>query len=546
MEACRVLIIKGKFFAPPPEKVLGVKELFLETVRMGVGRPIGNDGFADSQWTPELLTAAISEISVNQSGVDLRTVQRWFQDNDHGISASNIHWLARIFGCDDPEASGQWQIALSAAQARLMAERRNRRKIEQSVGSKPEGISETSNFGRNDPVKKRPFSLRLALKSEALFGSGSSMNLPAYVFAGSVVLGFLAFILGVHSVTYNPVVGLAKQVGFFWAPNWTILGMVLLPLYLFFVVELLVFWKSEVRPGFIEDGEMVGGADDWESRIQMLSYLYLIVLFISVFIVFLLQWSGVHLRSLLQGDVGKFVVDWSLMAVVRPDVISVPAAILVTMLAFLYTASNTFLYLTGLLLLYTIADDLFELSEAKLLKGTCPKPVAFEASSKIMAGVYRCIVLGLLMIITMKMQAMYLLSDAESILAWLGHDVLTVWGAHSVHNHQLDYEAMAQFTTLLLLFLTIAVFLLCSFRVYRILDLASETHPKINNSEGGQKIGMSLQYLVPWWKMMFVVGVLVMSYFLIGVVVGFSIFLGVGLLLVIYSLYDPMFGRKLV
>lgn len=515
-------------------------------VRKGAGRPVDKEGVPEGPWTPELLTAAISEIHTNQSGVDLRSVQRWFQNNEHGIGSNNIRWLARIFGCNDPEASSQWQIALSTAQARLMAERRRRRKNEQSAGSKPENISEPSNIGHNDPDRKRPFSLRLALKSEALFDSGSSMNLPAYVFAGSVVLGFIAFILGVHSVTYNPVAGLAKQVGFFWAPNWTILGMVLLPLYLFFVVELLAFWKSEARPGYIVDGEKMGGADDWESRIQMLSYLYLIVLFISVFIVFLLQWSGVHLRSLLQQDVGKFVVDWSLMAVVRPEVISIPAAILVTMLAFLYTASNTFLYLTGLILLYTIADDLYELSETERLNGANPKTVICEASSKIMAGVYRCIVLGLLMILTMKMQAMYLLSDAESILDWLGHDVLTVWGGHSVHSHQLDYEAMAQFTTLLLLFLTTAVFLLCSFRVYRVLDIASETHPKINSSEGNQKACTGLQYLVPWWKMMGVVGVLVMSYFLIGVVVGFSIFLGVGLLLAIYSLYDPMFGRKRV
>jgi len=114
----------GKFFLPPPKDGSDFKELFKRLAAAGAGRPLGSDGFPAGPWTPELLATAISEIDSNRIGVDLRTVQLWFQENDKGISTANIRWLARIFGCDDPAATSEWQMELSAAQARLTSKRR--------------------------------------------------------------------------------------------------------------------------------------------------------------------------------------------------------------------------------------------------------------------------------------------------------------------------------------------------------------------------------------------------------------------------------------
>jgi hypothetical protein len=58
------------------------------------------------------LTDAICAIDANQAGIEIRTVQIWFQENDNGIGAENIRWLARIFGCNDPESTSQWQVRL--------------------------------------------------------------------------------------------------------------------------------------------------------------------------------------------------------------------------------------------------------------------------------------------------------------------------------------------------------------------------------------------------------------------------------------------------
>ena len=94
----------GKFFLPPPDDGKDLKELFQFLVQSGAGRALGEDGFAKGPWTPELLATTISELETNDQGIDLRTVQLWFQDNDKGISTENITSLARIFGCGDRTA----------------------------------------------------------------------------------------------------------------------------------------------------------------------------------------------------------------------------------------------------------------------------------------------------------------------------------------------------------------------------------------------------------------------------------------------------------
>src|SRR5690606_29197466 len=100
------------------------KELFRQFVAAGAGRELDEDGLPAGSWTPELLAQAISKIDSNHIGVDLRTVQLWFQENDKGISAANIRWLARIAGCGDPVVTSEWQLELRSAQQRLIAKRR--------------------------------------------------------------------------------------------------------------------------------------------------------------------------------------------------------------------------------------------------------------------------------------------------------------------------------------------------------------------------------------------------------------------------------------
>jgi len=81
----------GKFFVAPQTSDDDFKELFSRIAAEGAGRPADNRGFADGPWTAETLTQAICELDGNVKGIELRTVQVWFQANDNGCKTrSNI------------------------------------------------------------------------------------------------------------------------------------------------------------------------------------------------------------------------------------------------------------------------------------------------------------------------------------------------------------------------------------------------------------------------------------------------------------------------
>lgn len=105
------MIINQKYYLAPLANK-NFKELFNWCVSSGVGMPVGEDGYPIGPWTAELLTDAISNINENASGIEIRTVQFWFQDNYKGAGPTNIRWLAKIFGCDDPNLVRDWHLEL--------------------------------------------------------------------------------------------------------------------------------------------------------------------------------------------------------------------------------------------------------------------------------------------------------------------------------------------------------------------------------------------------------------------------------------------------
>ncbi|RUW17889.1 hypothetical protein EOA60_29850, partial [Mesorhizobium sp. M1A.F.Ca.IN.020.06.1.1] len=423
----------GKLFLPPPRDGSDFKELFKRLAAAGAGRPLGKDGFPAGPWTPELLAEAISQIDSNRIGVDLRTVQLWFQENDKGISAANIRWLARVFGCGDPAATSEWQMELSAAQSRLAAKRRERKSAASDVAVAVPDMARPTTFEDDsdppaelarDPDAKGPgrrFSL--ARRSEAFFSRGSPLNLPASVFAGAAALGFLSYMTGIHDATYVRADGLVKQVGFLWAPNWTFLFMVLLPLFFAFVTELLVFWKNEGRLNLVAEADQVKSDGAWAHNVEASSYSYWAVFLICVVFAGLFQWIGVCLMPLMKGG-GNYPTDWGKLAIVRPEVISVPEEVVFTGLAYLYMCLCFYLFFVGLILLYTVVHDLWRIGVAsKSGPEVDYQHEVNEVVLKVMRGIFRCTVLGVLIAICMKVQSAYLTSRGENIVAWLVGDM---------------------------------------------------------------------------------------------------------------------------
>lgn len=551
------MIRNNKYFYPPPEEEFDFKELFKLIASAGAGRPVDEDGFSSGPWTPELLTDAISSIDANRDGIELRTVQLWFQDNDKGVSTDNIRWLARILGCDDPTATRDWQMELIAAQSRLAAKRRNLRikrgttevlriqSLEENSTERDEPVS-SPNFRRQSEDKKSKQSFNLARKMEALFTQKSPLDLPILIFAGAVVLGFSAYILDIHSIYYGDSERPIKQVGLIWAPNWTALFLVFLPIYLAMVTELLTFWKSDGRPKLLAlDESTIDHDDGWARIIETSSISNWAVLTVCLFVVFLFQWVDMCLFPLLTGEAGNFAMDWGRIAIVQPEKISVPEAIVFSGFAYLFMSVSVFLYFAGLILLTTLARDFWQLGRAGALQfGTDQRNASVQVGIRIKFGVFRCTILGLLVTICLKLQSSFLQSEGRDILSWLLNDLKSVSGANLSVDKGKEYNIPTHFSSLLTVLATCAVFLFSVLRIREIIvqwSLPDETHIKDKTL---QENDHPAQVQIPWRKMTAAVVLLVASYLLIGEVAGFSILLGVGVFFSIYCLFDPGHGKE--
>ncbi|MEN8841252.1 MAG: hypothetical protein ABF254_06880 [Octadecabacter sp.] len=527
----------GKYFLPPAKDGNDFKELFKRLAAAGAGRPIDSDGFPEGPWTADLLADAITQIDSNGSGVDLRTVQLWFQDNDKGVSTENIRWLARIFGCDDPEMTSEWQAVISAAQSRLTARRRERKRNGRSNASDIQELA-TSQSASNDATGAKRH-LQLARTSEALFSHRSLLDLPIIVFAGAVTLGFLAYIAGVHHVTYSPVAGLEKQVGFIWAPNWTIEGLVLLPLFLIVVTQLLKFWKEE-RSSALRLGDLeVLDDSGWMRKVESFSIAFWVIFLACLLIVCVLQWTATYLSAFVTGNAKNAMIDWILVAVVRPDVVSIPEALVLSILAFLYSGMIYWFYLIGLLLMFIMANDFCEVfrslgrqsSDAKRLK-------ALEVGTEMMCAIFRCTVFGILIAMCIKLNIAFLLSDGADIVSWLINDALSAVGMREVEAGWLDASALPYFTSFLLVMLTCFVFFASLTQIYWVLDLPATSNPTSHIGESQNAVCPFRLAKASWTKMVGVVALLVVSFLLIGQFIGFSILLTGSVLLAIYSLFQ--------
>lgn len=518
------MVINGKYFVAPQKNFDNFKQLFARLAAQGAGRPADRKGMPEGPWTPESLAEAISLIDANREGIDLRTVQIWFQDNDNGISSVNIRWLAQIFGCGDADATSQWQVELAAAKDRLARERRTKKQAllaalaqspanETSTVSTVEGVPPVS-ISRTKPESHAVLpsgGINFASRTEAMFTGPNSLNLPIVVWGSLGVLWFLAVSLGVQSVTYSPSVGITKQVGFIWNPAWNLGEAIFLPIFLIMVSGLLNSWKSKERTTLMDAGE-AHSADPWASKIKSFWLSYWGIFFICFIVIFLLQWAGVYLFPLLENDPNVTMVDWLLISLVRPDVLSTTAAIVVSFLGFLYSGMIYWFFFTGLLLLYTLAGDFADI--CRLRQGGDEKvfrAVAFASGTKIMQYTLRCTILGILVAICIKLNAAYLISDAESITGWLKHDASFAFGLRDDKWGWINGSPSPFFTSLLLLFLVCFVFGVC-------LNLVKSTLDQIVKTRHEKRYFQLL-----WFKMTLIVLVLAAGYMLVGQFFGFSI-----------------------
>lgn len=515
------LIKNGKFFIAPDQTDEDFKALFARVAASGVGRPVDEDGCPQGPWTADLLAAAISELEPNREGIELRTVQLWFEDNDKGISANNIRWLARVLGCNDPEAASAWQASLSAAQTRLAARRRAQRKEETPAADPSTFVSQEVSSSMSPTTSRSSPVFELSRATEALFSRGSILNLPATVFAGAVALQFISYFLSIHNITYLRDDGVTKQVGFLWATNWTLLFVVFLPLFLVIIADRVSRWKSDDRAHLMTGLDDQDGVGTWISRVRASSYSFLAVLLICVGFAGVFQWLNVRLLPLLNGG-GDYAIDWGSLALVEPDQISINEQIAFTGIAYLYMCLCFFLFFAGLILLSSLVDDFAQ------IKGALVKRKAHELlrdadakGSQVLNAIVRCTIVGLLMAICMKLESLYRKNSASDILAWLMNDARAVLFQQAGSLTWEQASSPTHYTSLLVAFLVSAVYL---YGYIRICTASTVRRSMVRKN--------------------FAVAALIGTYLAVGAIPGFSLVIGVALIVALCGLFDPDFGNN--
>lgn len=527
--------------------------LFLRLAAAGAGRPADKHGFADGPWTAETLADAISSIEANENGIEVRAVQVWFQDNYNGISDANIRWLARVFGCGDPEATSQWQAELRAAKDRLTKERRERRKNEASSNGRPTEpvVAELATAIQDDTSVKttgrqrvdqqettanvpsdldgtKPERVSLAKRTEAMFNSESSLNLPLVVFTGACALALIAFTLNIHSVLHTPKGGQPRQVGFFWAPNWTVVFVALLPLFLAILIELLNCWREEWRPELVSHASPKHQIRSWDRGLDKASYSFWVTFFVTVIVASGYNWIATHLVPLLTGDPGGWPMDWGRIAIVKPDQIPIPSAIAFSGIAFVYNGFSAYLFFSGHVLMHLMKADF-----ALIMKSTNADDPGLAVAAigrvgfRLMTGIFRCTAIGIVITIMMKLQSAFLQSGATNIVEWLWSDVRQVIGDHpDLDEHARAPTAAPGFIYSFLCVLAIVgTFINAQLRIRlelsRVLPIK---HIGLWNQWTPMNIGMTL---------------LVTSYFAVGLIPGFTIVVLFSLLVTVYLVAKP-------
>lgn len=463
------LILNGKIFIRPPSVEGGFKELFQKAVAYGVGLPVDEAGLPVGVWTPERLAEAISMLEENRKGIDLRTVQLWFQDKDGGIGPVNIHWLARVFGCEDAEATKLWQTHLALAQRQS---RTNRKK--KSPAAKATGISGDATTLPNaaasisaaridrktssDIEATKEERRNLAVWTSSLFNQSNYLNLASTFVIMALTLAFLAKFLGYGSASYMTSEAVWKQVGYIWAPNWTFTYIVLFPSFLLVLSTFVQNWFAETRPLLLAHPIKLETEvnPSWVKRITQYKYSFWVVIWTAATVTFCMQWTLMYLLPTFAGDPGQTPMHWGLMTTILPLEYSAATSLLLTFLAYAHTAICTFLFFAGQVLLFAMLEDLLGILTIK----KTPGHLRDKAIYQIVECVFRCTVLGIAMAVVLKTQRFYLMSDASNILEWLHRDIqMIVDPSLWFVMKDVDVTLTTHFSSFVMVLLTTGIFI---------------------------------------------------------------------------------------
>lgn len=373
----------------------------------------------------------------------------------------------------------------------------------------------------------------LARSWESWFSRDDTLKLSILIWAAYAVNGLVNGILGILSVSYSVTPGLSKEVGFLWAPTWTVLPALILPLFIMRVSFSLSHWRSYGRCR-LSDGSSCDNRTEedallWDARIDSTAFSFWMILMLCLGGVFLAQWVGICLRLYAEGEAGIYQIDRNLLTLVRPEFIGQGASALVSMFGYLYSALYVFIFLTALMFLFIMAGD-YESLARNINDGEIEQEAAIREGSWIALSAFDAALLIGWAAIAIKLQAAYLSSDAPNIALWIFHDLTGVLRLSAEVNGSLPNTSVSHFTTFLMIAVGNFALFVCASRVSRG-QMALRQLAQDGNIPARPRFGY-----VPWRTFVIVQVFLVCSLLSIGQVQGFSLALVCSLVLSVWCL----------
>jgi len=248
-------------------------------------------------------------------------------------------------------------------------------------------------------------------------------NIAVMSLFSAVLLVFGSYMAGVIDLNYK-----GKQVGFIWAPNWSINYLVLFgiynALYCSFAAKINdIFERFCAAKIIIQDNGQPCPPHQirlaWQKYLRNISGV-LWVLLTAIPIMAVLTWFEVCYQPLLHNDLGTRPVDWGNIVLVDPTATSKNTEIIFTFVAYLYMGFSILIYLFILAYAAAFAGFLNGLSRGfagfrLILVDKIFEEVLQDVLQRILVFTF----LGFIAAYLMRLQAAYLQAPENNVLQFL-------------------------------------------------------------------------------------------------------------------------------
>ena len=274
-----------------------------------------------------------------------------------------------------------------------------------------------------------------------------------------------------------------KEVGFIFAPNWTIVYLVLFPLYL----SVFSVLTSRCRRTLMDfcDGRILTGPNGapishqailaaWDSALKGVSSVMWLVLALVV-VQTVGQWIYASLVPLMTGK--SDVVDWGTLAAVHPDKANWWATLFFASVAYIYMGVALFIYLAILIYAAAFAAFLNSLSDhSGQFRLVARSQIFRQRLSEIVTSTYVCVIFGIGAAIAMRMQAEYLQSGYTLITDLWFSDVIAafrwLFGGAAVAQPAQVLHIPSKWTSFAELMVTLFILFIVVYLIYSAFDKA--------------------------------------------------------------------------